>query len=135
VKIPGDATWSECTTSNVSGSSLFFEAARQLSVGDFVALQFMLQSEDRGFPLDTYDRTTSLLFDINYDLKNGTFGSGRDRHKIREKFCLDTRWAAKKKRQSNPNYLRGIDVVTDTEKLRVLLDLFSLSIYLKKTII
>ncbi len=45
VKLPGDTTWTECATSNVSGSGLFFEAARQLSVGDFVALQFMLQSK------------------------------------------------------------------------------------------
>jgi Tfp pilus assembly protein PilZ len=45
VKLPGDTTWIECTTSNISGGGLFFEAARRLSIGDFVALQFMLQSK------------------------------------------------------------------------------------------
>jgi len=45
VKLSNDTTWIECMTSNVSGSGLFFEAARQLSIGDFVALQFMLQSK------------------------------------------------------------------------------------------
>jgi hypothetical protein len=45
VKLPDDATWTECMTSNVSGSGLFFEAERKLSVGDFVVLQFMLQSK------------------------------------------------------------------------------------------
>lgn len=45
VKLPGDATWTECSTSNVSAGGLFFDAARQLVVGDFVTLQFMLQSK------------------------------------------------------------------------------------------
>jgi hypothetical protein len=45
VKLPGDTTWIECMTSNISGGGLFFEAARQLIIGDFVALQFMLQSK------------------------------------------------------------------------------------------
>jgi hypothetical protein len=45
IKLPDDASWTECTTSNVSGSGLFFEAQRQLSVGEFIVLQFMLQSK------------------------------------------------------------------------------------------
>ena len=45
VKLPGDATWTECTTSNVSSGGLFFQAAKQLNVGDFVTLQFMLQAK------------------------------------------------------------------------------------------
>ena len=45
VKLPGDATWTECTTSNVSAGGLFFQAAKQLNVGDFVTLQFMLQAK------------------------------------------------------------------------------------------
>jgi len=45
VKLPGDATWTECINSNVSGSGLFFEAAKPLNTGDFVNLQFMLQAK------------------------------------------------------------------------------------------
>ena len=45
VKLPGDATWTECTTSNVSAGGLFFQAAKLLNVGDFVTLQFMLQAK------------------------------------------------------------------------------------------
>ncbi len=44
VKLPGDSAWAECTTSNVSAGGLFFETAKHLNVGDFVMLQFMLQS-------------------------------------------------------------------------------------------
>jgi hypothetical protein len=50
VKFPGNTAWIECMASNVSGGGLFFEAARQLSIGDFVALQFMLQSKSRTIP-------------------------------------------------------------------------------------
>jgi hypothetical protein len=45
VKLPGDAGWTECDNSNVSGAGLFFETSKQLQTGDFVTLQFMLQSE------------------------------------------------------------------------------------------
>ncbi len=45
VKLPGDEAWTECTTSNVSAGGLFFQAAKQLIVGDFVTLQFMLQAK------------------------------------------------------------------------------------------
>ena len=45
VKLSGDTEWMECTTSNVSGGGLFFVAPKQLSPGDFVTLQFMLQSK------------------------------------------------------------------------------------------
>jgi Tfp pilus assembly protein PilZ len=45
VKLPGDTAWQECTTSNVSAGGLFFQTDRQLNVGDFVTLQFMLQSK------------------------------------------------------------------------------------------
>jgi Tfp pilus assembly protein PilZ len=45
VKLPGDTTWTECATSNVSAGGLFFQAAKQLNVGDFVTLQFMLQAK------------------------------------------------------------------------------------------
>jgi hypothetical protein len=45
VKLPGDTAWMECTTSNVSAGGLFFVAPKQLSPGDFVTLQFMLQSK------------------------------------------------------------------------------------------
>jgi hypothetical protein len=45
VKLPGDAEWSECSTSNVSAGGLFFESVRQLNVGDLVTLQFMLHAE------------------------------------------------------------------------------------------
>jgi hypothetical protein len=45
IKLPDEASWTECTTSNVSGSGLFFDAQRQLSVGEFIVLQFMLQSK------------------------------------------------------------------------------------------
>jgi len=45
VKLPGDAAWIECTTSNVSGGGLLFIAPKQLKLGDFVTLQFMLQSK------------------------------------------------------------------------------------------
>ena len=45
VKLPGDTAWHECTTSNVSAGGLFFQTDRQLNVGDFVTLQFMLQAK------------------------------------------------------------------------------------------
>ena len=45
VKLPGDAIWTESTTSNVSGCGLFFESTKQLNPGDLVTLQFMLQSK------------------------------------------------------------------------------------------
>jgi len=45
VKLPGDASLTECTTSNVSAGGLFFDSMRQLTVGDLVTLQFMLQSK------------------------------------------------------------------------------------------
>lgn len=45
VKLPGDSAWAECSTSNVSAGGLFFETAKHLNVGDFVMLQFMLQSK------------------------------------------------------------------------------------------
>lgn len=45
VKLPGDTTWTECATSNVSAGGLFFQTAKQLIVGDFVTLQFMLQAK------------------------------------------------------------------------------------------
>jgi len=48
VKLPSDVEWTECTTSNVSGGGLFFESARELNQGDFVTLQFMLQSRSGG---------------------------------------------------------------------------------------
>lgn len=44
VKLPGDSAWTECTTSNVSGGGLYFESSKQLSMGDLVNLQFMLQT-------------------------------------------------------------------------------------------
>jgi hypothetical protein len=45
VKLPGDAAWTECINSNVSGGGLFFEAIKPLNTGDFVNLQFMLQAK------------------------------------------------------------------------------------------
>ena len=45
VKLPGDTAWTECTTSNVSAGGLFFDSVRQLTLGDFMTLQFMLQSK------------------------------------------------------------------------------------------
>jgi hypothetical protein len=45
VKLPGDATWTESTTANVSGGGLFFDSAKQLNPEDLVTLQFMLQSK------------------------------------------------------------------------------------------
>ena len=45
VKLPGDTEWTECTTSNVSGGGLLFEAKRELIIGDRVTLQFMLRSK------------------------------------------------------------------------------------------
>jgi Tfp pilus assembly protein PilZ len=45
VKLPGDTIWTECATSNVSAGGLFFQTAKQLIVGDFVTLQFMLQAK------------------------------------------------------------------------------------------
>lgn len=45
VKLPGETEWAECENSNISGSGLFFNTARQLQVGDFVTLQFMLHTE------------------------------------------------------------------------------------------
>jgi hypothetical protein len=45
VKLPGDATWTECINANVSGGGLFFESAKLLNTGDFVNLQFMLQAK------------------------------------------------------------------------------------------
>jgi hypothetical protein len=50
VKLPGDTTWIECIASNVSGSGLFFETERQLNIGEFVSLQFMLPSKSRTIP-------------------------------------------------------------------------------------
>ncbi|MGO9380432.1 MAG: PilZ domain-containing protein [Dissulfurispiraceae bacterium] len=45
VKLPGDTSWIECTTSNVSAGGLLFDSVRRLTVGDFVTLQFMIQSK------------------------------------------------------------------------------------------
>ena len=45
VKLPGDVAWTECINSNVSGGGLFFDSAKQLSMDDFVNLQFMLQAK------------------------------------------------------------------------------------------
>ena len=45
VKLPGDASLTECTTSNVSAGGLFFDSMRQLTVGEIVTFQFMLQSK------------------------------------------------------------------------------------------
>lgn len=45
VKLPGDVSWIECINSNVSGGGLFFDSAKQLSLGDFVNIQFMLQAK------------------------------------------------------------------------------------------
>jgi len=45
LKLPGDTAWTECSTSNVSAGGLFFESKRQLKVGDFLALQFILQAK------------------------------------------------------------------------------------------
>ena len=45
VKLPGDLSWTKCTTSNTSSGSLLFNSARHLPVGDLVTLQFMLQSK------------------------------------------------------------------------------------------
>ncbi len=45
VKLPGDLGWTECISSNVSAGGLCFETLRLLTVGDFVTLQFMLQSK------------------------------------------------------------------------------------------
>ena len=64
-------------------------------------------SDDRGFPLDTFKRASALLSDINYDLKNGSFDAKKYRQEDREKFYLDVRWNAFKKRQTNPSYLRS----------------------------
>jgi hypothetical protein len=47
VKLPGDATWTECASCNVSGGGLLFESARQQKIGDLVTLQFMLQAKTR----------------------------------------------------------------------------------------
>ncbi len=49
VKLPGDTAWTECSTSNVSAGGLFFESKRQLKVGDFLALQFILQAKSGSF--------------------------------------------------------------------------------------
>ncbi|HTZ16800.1 MAG TPA: PilZ domain-containing protein [Dissulfurispiraceae bacterium] len=43
VRLPGDATWTESKTSDVSVGGLFFESAKQLNQGELVNLQFMLQ--------------------------------------------------------------------------------------------
>ena len=45
VKLPGGSGLSECISSNVSAGGLCFDNLRQLTVGDFVTLQFMLQSK------------------------------------------------------------------------------------------
>jgi Tfp pilus assembly protein PilZ len=45
VKLPGESGWAECYNSNISGSGLYFDTAKQLQVGDFVNLQFMLHTE------------------------------------------------------------------------------------------
>ncbi|MGO9377121.1 MAG: PilZ domain-containing protein [Dissulfurispiraceae bacterium] len=45
VKLTGDPAWTECTTSNVSAGGLFFDSMRQLTVGEVVTIQFMLQSK------------------------------------------------------------------------------------------
>lgn len=45
VKLPGDTAWTECTTSNVSSGGLLFESAKNLTIGDFVTLQFILQAK------------------------------------------------------------------------------------------
>ena len=45
VKLPGESHWTECSNSNISGSGLFFETAKELKAGDFVTLQFMLHAE------------------------------------------------------------------------------------------
>jgi hypothetical protein len=44
VKLPGDASWTESTTSNVSGGGLLFESTKQLNPDDLAPLQFMLQT-------------------------------------------------------------------------------------------
>ena len=67
-------------------------------------------SDDRGYPLDTFKRTSDLLSDINYDLKNGTFDPKKYRHENREKFYLNERWAAFKNRQTNKGYRQNIAV-------------------------
>jgi Tfp pilus assembly protein PilZ len=45
VKLPGETAWTECTNANVSAGGLFFKSAKQLTTGDFVNLQFMLQAK------------------------------------------------------------------------------------------
>ena len=45
VKLPGETEWSECNNSNISGSGLFFDTAKELKSGDFVTMQFMLHTE------------------------------------------------------------------------------------------
>jgi Tfp pilus assembly protein PilZ len=45
VKLPGETTWTECTNANVSAGGLFFKSAKQLTIGNFVNLQFMLQAK------------------------------------------------------------------------------------------
>ena len=45
VKLPGGSGLSECISSNVSAGGLCFDNLRLLTVGDFVTLQFMLQSK------------------------------------------------------------------------------------------
>jgi hypothetical protein len=44
VKLKGGTVWTECADANISGCGLLFDAEKRLSVGDFDALQFMLQS-------------------------------------------------------------------------------------------
>ena len=66
-------------------------------------------SDDRGYPLDTFSRTKSLLDDINYDIRNESFDPKKYRQEEREKFYLDVRWDVFKKRQTNPGYLHGAE--------------------------
>jgi Tfp pilus assembly protein PilZ len=44
VKLPGDLAWTESAAANVSVCGLLFDTAKRLSIGDFTALQFMLQN-------------------------------------------------------------------------------------------
>jgi hypothetical protein len=73
--------------------------------------RYRIFSDDHGFPLDTFKRTESLLTDINYDLKSGAFDPKKYRQEERERFYLDVRWAAFKKRQTNPGYLHLSSIV------------------------
>jgi Tfp pilus assembly protein PilZ len=45
IKLSGDPAWYECANSNISGTGLLFESARQLKVGESITLQIMLFAE------------------------------------------------------------------------------------------